>query len=433
MSDSAALQRQEATPPLIDWRTTILASLGGALEFYDFIVYGIFAPYIAVAFFPSSDPLTSLVNAFAAFAIGYLSRPIGGIVLSHFGDRFGRRKIFLFSLLLMTVAIVGMALMPSYQSLGIVATAGFVFLRFVQGFCVGGELPGAITYVVEAAPRRAGLACGVVFFFVNTGVFLASSISTGLHAALSPADMQSFGWRIAFGFGGLLGIVSYLLRNKLDESPAFQRLREARLDTPRIPLFELLSRSPMQLVIGIGVTALVQAFNGVLFASMVAYMTRVAGYDGWTAAASVNLGIGVLSAGILVVGWASDRAPRRYFHRFGAVLFIIGSYPAYQAVVGQTINPYLLFALIGLVGALANGTFGVILADLFPTAVRFSGVAFTYNVSAAVFSGFAPLAVAWLVSSTGHKAAPGFYLVGVGVVALIANLGVRRSMAPPGS
>lgn len=187
MSASAALQGQEPAPPLINWRTTILASLGGALEFHDFIVHGIFAPYIAAAFFPASDPPTFLMRAFAAFAVGCLPRPVGGIVPSHFGDRFGRRRIFLFSLLLMTAATVGMALMPGCRPLGIAATAGFVFLRFVQGFCVGGELPGAITYVVEAAPRRAGLACGVVFFFVNTGVFLASSVSTGLHAALSLA------------------------------------------------------------------------------------------------------------------------------------------------------------------------------------------------------------------------------------------------------
>ena len=136
------------------WRIVLLASLGGTLEFYDFVIFGIFAKDIADAMFPSASPLVSLMASFAAFAAGYLARPIGGIVLSHYGDRYGRRKVFLWSVFVMSGATLGMGLVPSYAAWGVAASALMVLLRLVQGFCLGGELPGALTYVVETAPQH---------------------------------------------------------------------------------------------------------------------------------------------------------------------------------------------------------------------------------------------------------------------------------------
>ncbi|SDR35296.1 Predicted arabinose efflux permease, MFS family [Rhizobiales bacterium GAS191] len=415
--------RNPAASKSLNWRVIILASLGGALEFYDFIVYGIFAQYIATAFFPSDDPLISLINAFTVFAIGYLSRPLGGLLLSHIGDRSGRRRSFLASLLIMTLATFAMAAIPGYATLGITASIVFVALRFIQGACVGGELPGAITYVVETAPRRAGLACGVVFFCVNTGVFLATSVSSMLHAYLAPADMQAYGWRIAFAIGGVLGLVSYLMRSALEESPAFQRMRA---NVVRVPVLDLVKRFPGPVLVGIGVAGLVQAFNGLLIVAMAPYLTRQLGYDPRQVAVAVNIAMGVLSLGIICVGFASDFIARRYFHRIGAILLIALSYPAYQALAGKSVDLYLLFAIIGLVGAFANGTFGVLLADLFPTELRFSGVALSYNVAAAVFGGFAPLIIGWLLAMTGDKASPGYFMVGVAAIAFLGGLFLKR-------
>jgi MFS transporter, MHS family, proline/betaine transporter len=419
--------QRAATAGALNWKIIILASLGGALEFYDFIVYGIFAQYIATAFFPSSDPLTSLIDVFAVFAIGYLSRPLGGLLFSHIGDRSGRRRSFLVSLLIMTFATLGMSLLPGHTTLGVAASILFVSLRFIQGCCVGGELPGAITYVVETAPRRAGLACGVVFFCVNTGVFLATSVSSTLHAYLSPVEMQAYGWRLAFGFGALLGIISYMLRSALEESPAFRQMRQQmQHGAARLPVVDLLKKFPGPVLTGIGVAGLVQAFNGLLFVAMAPYLTRVLGYDPHQVAVAVNIAIGVLSVGIIIVGFASDLVPRRYVHRIGAVLLMLLSYPAYQALAGHTVNLYLLFALIGLIGAFANGTFGVLLADLYPTEVRFSGVAMSYNFAAAIFSGFAPLVIGSLLATTGDKAAPGYFMIAVAAIAVAAGLFLKR-------
>src|SRR5262249_40347089 len=201
------------------WRIILLASLGGTLEFYDFVIFGIFARDIADAIFPSSSPLMSLMASFAAFAAGYVARPVGGIVLSHYGDRYGRRRVFLWSVFVMSGATLGMGLVPSYGQWGVTASGLMVALpirrglclrggvRMVQGFCLGGELPGALTYVVETAPRTAPFVCGVVFACVTMGVVAAAGVSLSLRTLLTPANVPVLGWRIAFILGGLGGIL----------------------------------------------------------------------------------------------------------------------------------------------------------------------------------------------------------------------------------
>ena len=175
------------------WRIVLLASLGGTLEFYDFVVFGIFAKDIADTIFPSPTPLISLIQSYATFAVGYLARPAGGIVLSHFGDRYGRRPVFLISIFVMSAATFGMGLVPSYAAWGAAASLLMVTLRLLQGFCLGGELPGALTYVVETAPRHAPFVCGVVFACVTLGVAAATGLSLALRTWLPPRSRGA--WR----------------------------------------------------------------------------------------------------------------------------------------------------------------------------------------------------------------------------------------------
>src|SRR5438093_11305665 len=184
------------------WRIVLLASLGGTLEFYDFVIFGVFAKDIADAIFPNPTPLISLMVSFAAFAAGYLARPLGGIVLSHFGDRYGRRRVFLVSIFVMSSATLGLGLVPAFATWGATASVLMVSLRLLQGFCLGGELPGALTYVVETAPRHAPFVCRVVFSCVTMGVAAATGVSLAVRTWL-PVDMvPSYGWRIAFLVGG---------------------------------------------------------------------------------------------------------------------------------------------------------------------------------------------------------------------------------------
>nr|HAT8714218.1 MFS transporter [Legionella jordanis] len=183
-------------------RLLILSSLGGVLEFYDFIIFAIFAGYISHAFFPLSNRLSGLMVAFATFAIGYLVRPLGGIVFGHFGDRIGRKKTFTISILMMAVATLGIGIFPDYEHIGMAAPIAVILLRILQGFSIGGEIPGAITYVSEALAEQKGLGCGIIFFALTMGIVLGSLVNALMNSFLSDSQMQAFGWRVPFVLGG---------------------------------------------------------------------------------------------------------------------------------------------------------------------------------------------------------------------------------------
>src|SRR6266540_3002969 len=250
------------------WRIVLLASLGGTLEFYDFVIFGIFAKDIADAIFPDSTPLVSLMVSFAAFAAGYFARPIGGIVLSHFGDRYGRRRVFLISLFAMSAATLGMGLVPTFATWGASASVLLVILRLVQGFCLGGELPGALTYVVETAPRHAPFVCGVVFSCVTLGVAVATGVSLAVRTWLPIELVPALGWRGAF--------VSFLLRRSLEESPEFARMKQL---AARQPFREVLKSHLVPVAVGVTGLAATAGFNGLFFAHMAAYTAGVLRYE----------------------------------------------------------------------------------------------------------------------------------------------------------
>jgi MHS family proline/betaine transporter-like MFS transporter len=246
------------------WRIIALASLGGSLEFYDFIIYGIFAQYIARQFFPANDPFLSLVLSFSVFALGFLARPLGGVVLSGLGDRYGRRPVFLGSLFCTTAATILIGVLPAYAEWGLAAPLLLVGLRLIQGVCLGGELPGALTYAVEAAPQRAGIACGFIILCVNAGVLVATLVNLGIQHLLPPADVASYGWRVAFLLGGLIGCICYALRRSLEDSPEFLRMRSH----PTSPILEVLRQHAKAVLTAAGVAAVIGGFNGVLYGFM---------------------------------------------------------------------------------------------------------------------------------------------------------------------
>jgi len=405
------------------WRIVLLASLGGTLEFYDFVVFGIFAKDIADAIFPSPTPLISLMVSFAAFAAGYLARPIGGIVLSHFGDRYGRRQVFLVSIFVMSAATFGMGLVPAFAAWGAAASVLMVSLRLLQGFCLGGELPGALTYVVETEPRHAPFVCGVVFACVTMGVAAATGVSLAVRTWLPPEMVPSAGWRLAFMIGGLGGLVSFGLRRSLEESPEFARMREL---ASRQPFREVLRTHLGPVAIGIGALAATAGFNGLFFAHMAAYATGVLGYNPRAAIVSQTTGVVVHALGILAVGAAADRVAPRALLRAGALALIVLAFPFYSALAARSVHPTVLMVLAGLCAALVNGTFAVILTNLFPTRIRFSGVALVFNVAFTLFSGTAPLVATSLIRSTGMTTAPALVMIACGVLTLVASVPLSR-------
>lgn len=405
------------------WRLVLLASLGGTLEFYDFVIFGIFARDIADAVFPSASPIASLMASFAAFAAGYLARPLGGIVLAHYGDRYGRRKVFIWSVFVMSGATLGMGLVPSYAQWGVAASALMVILRLVQGFCLGGELPGALTYVVEAAPRIAPLVCGIVFACVTMGVVAATGVSISVRTFLAPEMVPLYGWRIAFVLGGLGGVLSFWLRRSLEESPEFERMKSL---VSRQPFTEMLRTHPVPIFVGSAILAGTACFNGLFFSHLPAYLSTVLKYDPREAVVSQTMGVLASALGILVAGWLGDRIPPRYLLRTGVGLLLVFAIPFYSVLEsrGMPLTPVLVVA--GLCAGLTNGSFAVLLTDLFPTRIRFTGVALVFNVSFTLFSGMAPLAATSLIRDTGSPVSPAYLMMGAAVLALAGSLFSKR-------
>jgi MFS family permease len=413
---------QRESPHRVPWRLILLASFGGALEFYDFLVFGVFAPSIGAAFFPAANPLLSQSMAFAGFAVGYFARPVGGLVLSHFGDRFGRRRVFVGSVFVVSAATLAMGILPTYADWGIAAPILLLALRLVQGFCFGGELPGAITYVVETVPARASLMCGVLFATVNCGVLLAALVNLGVQIAL-PADLvPNWGWRIGFLLGGALGLVGFRLRRSLAETPAFADLRKKVV---RVPLREVIRSYPWPAGVGIAVTAVTAGFNGLMFAFMPGYL-RGLGYDPVLVGWAHNAGIVTLTLGVVGVAWLADRVSRVMLNSVGAALLLLGCWPFFAAAAGHAVPLVPLLIAAGLLGALPGGAYGAIVADLYPTRVRYSGVAVSANISFATFGGTTPLVATTLIGATGFREAPALVMAFTALLAIFGGLWVRR-------
>jgi MHS family proline/betaine transporter-like MFS transporter len=405
------------------WKIVLLASLGGTLEFYDFVIFGVFARDIGAAIFPTTDPIVSLLLAFGTFTVGYLARPIGGIVLSHYGDRHGRRAVFLWSVFIMSASTLGMGLVPPYAQIGVTASLLMVTLRLIQGFCLGGELPGALTYVVETAPRIAPFVCGVVFACVTMGVAVATGVSLSVRTFMDPAVVPAYGWRIAFILGGLGGVLSFVLRRSLEESPEFERMKSLAV---RQPFRELLRSNLGHVAVGCALLASIGTFNGLFFSHLSAYLATVLKYDPRGAVLSQTVGVIVMALATLLTGWLGDRIHPRHLLRAGAVVLIAGAYPFYAGVESKAVSLTLFCALAGAAGALSAGSFAVLLTDLFPTRIRFTGVALVFNVSFTLFSGTAPLVATSLIERTGNNAAPAYMMIVSAILALAGSLFAGR-------
>ena len=407
------------------WATVLLASLGSTFEMYDFIIYGVFAREIGATFFPGSDPVSHLLGTYAVFAVGYVARPLGGLLLGSLGDRTGRRGIFLISIIAMSLATIGIACVPSFNAIGLAAPVLLVLLRVVQGVFLAGELPCSIVYVVEEMPDRAGIATGTVVACASAGVFVATIVSLGIHLAFTDTSVA---WRLAFLLGGAFGLLSYKFRTSMEESQGFRLMKS---QVARAPLRETLRTSWARILIGIGIACVVNTSNISLFVVLPSYFTAVLHTAPATASAAQNIGLVFNILGILAVALLTQRIAPRLLHRAGAVLLLCGAYPLYRAIGAGDIGPYGAYITLGLVTALVSSPYGYLLADLFPTRIRFTGVALALNLSTMLFTAVTPFATTLLLSLTHLREAPGLVLSGAAALALIANLWPRQSMLSP--
>ncbi|HWK73616.1 MAG TPA: MFS transporter [Povalibacter sp.] len=412
-----------------DRRTLILASLGGALEFYDFIIFVFFAAVIADIFFPPDIPdWLRQLQAFGIFAAGYLARPLGGVIMAHFGDLFGRKRMFMISVLLMAVPTLLIGLLPTYSSIGIAAPVLLLVMRVLQGAAVGGEVPGAWVFVAEhVPPHRIGFACGVLTCGLTVGILLGSLMATGVNTAWTATEIAEGVWRLPFIVGGIFGLAALWLRRYLHETPVFEQLRARRALTQGLPIREVLAGHRDGVIRSMILTWLLTAGIVVVILmtpTLAQTIYKMSAQDALIANCLATL---ALSVGCVAFGSAADRFGTDRTLTIGAVSMLISAPILYWSL--NHAPQY--FTLAYMVAGFCVGTVGAVptaMVTAFPPAIRFSGVSFSYNLAYALAGGFTPLVVTLWIRSSPH--APAYYVSAVSLIAVIMLLpGLMRSAA----
>jgi MFS family permease len=402
-------------------RILALASLGGALEYYDFVVFVFLTPVIGKLFFASTIPEWAReVQTFGIFAAGYVVRPLGGIIMAHFGDTRGRKRMFTFSVLLMAIATFIIALLPTYSSIGVAAPLLLLAMRMLQGTALGAEAPGGWVFGAEHAKQgHVGLAVGLLTGGLSLGILLGSVVGTALTFAYSPQQIADGRWRIPFFLGGIFGLTAMFLRRWLDETPVFEQMRERAALCRELPLRRLL-RSHRSAV----VTSMIGTCSLIAMIVVVILMTPALLQHSFRLSPDVtqvaNLaGAAGLCIGNIATGAAADRFGTR---RVGGIMFgllIAATYALYLCAAHRPDLIVPVYLLAGF-GAGASVIAPILMVAAFPPEIRFTGVSFSYNVATAVTGGITPV----LVSSLSHwnRFAPAHYVAITAAFGLVAAL-----------
>jgi MFS transporter, MHS family, proline/betaine transporter len=418
-----AIPAQSPNKPIA--RLVIATSVGNALEWYDIAVYGYFAVYISKAFFPNSDPTISLLLTLGTFALSFLTRPVGGVILGIYADRHGRKASLMISILLMTLGTLVIALMPAYASIGVAAPIAVIVARLVQGFSAGGEFGSSTAFLVEHAPKRRGFIASWQFASQGMANLFASAFGVGLTLWMAPADLQSWGWRIPFLFGALVGPAGLYIRNRLQDAtppPAEKTVS---------PIREVLLYQKVRVVLGIGALAISTAIN-----YLILYMPT---YAVKTLNLPASVGFIATFAGAIVVtfltpfaGMVSDRIGRTTHMITINVLLLISIFPAFLLLTKAPTPTIIIVAVfwIATLKSLYYGPLAALMSELLPAETRATGLGLGYNIGVMIFGGMGPVTMAWLGGFPAiGDLAPGYYLTLIGVLSLVALIVIRRTAA----
>ena len=410
-----------------DLRTLTLAALGGALEYYDFIIFVFFASVVAQLFFPPDMPeWLRQLQTFGIFAAGYLARPLGGIIMAHFGDRIGRKRMFMLSVLLMAVPTLLMGVLPTYATVGILAPLLLLVLRILQGAAVGGEVPGAWVFVAEHAPNgRSGFAIGVLTAGLTLGIVLGSAMSSFVNSFWQHDEVLAWAWRVPFLIGGAFGLLAVWLRRYLHETPVFEELRKRRELVQGLPLKVVLQGHRMAVVRVMLITWTLTAGIVVVILITPALVQSQYSISAAEAANASTLATLALTLGCVIYGMAVDRFGTTRVLLVGSTGLALaagGLYWTLQHAVGHFTLAFAISGLlVGVTGAIPS-----LMVNLFPAPIRFSGISFSYNVAYAICGGLTPLAVTlWL--RAGEAYAPVYYVAAACLAGALAILIARSA------
>jgi metabolite-proton symporter len=413
------MSREDRTP----LRRVVAASLiGTTIEWYDFFLYGSAAALVFNRlFFPEFDPLVGTMLAFATYALGFVARPVGGIVFGHYGDRIGRKKLLMLSLVLMGVATVLIGLLPTYAQIGIWAPVALIVLRLVQGFAVGGEWGGAVLMAAEHGDAaRRGFWASWPQAGVPAGNLLAAGV-LALMAALQPEeDFLDWGWRVPFVLSALLVVVGWYIRNRVSESPMFEAEIDAAEAAAKVPAMDVLREKPKALVLGAGLRVGENISYYILTVFSLTYLVDVAAESRSLALNALLVGAAVQFFAIPLFAMLSDRIGRRPVYAFGGIGLAAWSFALF-GLLGSGDNLSIYAALV--VGIVLHGAMygpqAAFITELFPTRIRYSGVSLAYQLTSIVAGSLAPIIALWLYNETGSATPVAVY---VGTACAISGL-----------
>jgi MFS transporter, MHS family, shikimate and dehydroshikimate transport protein len=404
-------------------RVAFASAIGCVIEWYDFFLYGVVAGLVFnKLFFPNQDPFVGLLLAYATFAVGFVARPIGGILFGHFGDRLGRKGMLVLTLLIMGIATFLIGLLPTYASAGIWAPIFLLVLRILQGLGIGGEWGGAVLMAIEYAPKeRRGFYGSWPQIGVPAGLFLATTVV----ALLSMTSDQAFlewGWRVAFLLSGLLVVVGLYIRLKILETPMFERLKQSQ-DQARVPFFELWRTHAMKTILGMGCRFIEGVTFNIFGVYSIAYLTTALKLPRTTALIAVSLASLVMVFLIPVFGKLSDTYGRRRIFSLGVLGIALLVYPAFWLMNTREV-PLVILAIVlpfGIVYPMVYGPIAAMFSESFSTRVRYTGVSFVYQFSGIFASGLTPLIAATLLHlDDGQPWLIAGYMVLVSIISLIS-------------
>jgi predicted MFS family arabinose efflux permease len=395
-------------------KVLFLASMGGLFEYYDFYIYILFSGYFAQQFFPHSNHLIELTETYVIFFIAYLFRPIGAIVFSHIGDEYGRKIVMVITMFIMGCGSLGIGLLPTYNSIGILAPILLLTLRMLQGVAYGGEIPNIIVYGSESVPHNSGFAMGKIFAFTVSGLLLGLLINLIITHTMTHSQIIEFGWRIPFLLGSILSLFAYILRKNLAETKIFQALQRKE----KFPLKTLLLNYKAQTILCGSLTMLLAGPTTLIVFFMPTYLNNIVHLNSAFTSQALLIATFTLAVGIYVGGIICDYIVPQIVLSVSLVALIITSCIGYYLI---SIHSNLLIALI-----LMSVNQGVVLVSaivmlprLYPTNVRLSGVSIPYNISSLIFIGVLPIIVTMLIAYT--KA---IFMVPIFIIVTISILGI---------
>ena len=381
-------------------RRVVFASLIGAtIEWYDFFLYGVVAGIVFnQLYFPTHDPLVSMVLAYATFAVGFVARPLGGIVFGHFGDRLGRKQMLVLTILIMGVATVLIGLLPTYQQIGVAAPILLLILRIAQGIGIGGEWGGAVLMAYEFAPENKR---GYYASIPQIGLAIGLCLSSGVVALLSLMPEEAFlawGWRAAFVGSIVLIVVGLYIRLKVAETPDFAAVKEEQQEV-KIPFVELIRTYPKNILLGMGARYIDGVFFNVFAVFSIVYLSKHVKIDRATALWLVCLSALVMVVAIPLFGKLSDRWGRPKTYAIGSLLLALVTFPAFM-MMGSGNLLWIGLALVvpfGIIYAMCYGPEAALFSDLFDVKVRYTGISFVYQFSGIFASGITPIVATYLI------------------------------------